>query len=249
MGKTYVKNKDLGLHRLPGPFAFFFQSFQKRKIAGKSSSNAMVRAKKMWLNLPPEKKALWLAVAKDAVKARRAEREVLLGVKEPVAGQAAERDEPVCEGAEAMPIDISFLAFTFRAINKIGEGAYGKVYKVVSRGSLREPMAAKVGIDLTHEMEIMQRVSHPSVMSAFGIGSTLVPRAAQVLIMPLGDCSASALRDSRLGFCRLTGSWLLTWQTQTCGPYRPVPPATKNPRSSCRVAWRHGRFSIKSSWD
>ncbi|CAE7238591.1 MKK5, partial [Symbiodinium microadriaticum] len=173
MGKTYVKNKDLGLHRLPGPFAFFFQSFQKRKIAGKSSSNAMVRAKKMWLNLPPEKKALWLAVAKDAVKARRAEREVLLGVKEPVAGQAAERDEPVCEGAEAMPIDISFLAFTFRAINKIGEGAYGKVYKVVSRGSLREPMAAKVGIDLTHEMEIMQRVSHPSVMSAFGIGSTL----------------------------------------------------------------------------
>ena len=179
------------------PFAF--QHFRGRRIIGKASSNAMVRAKKMWKNMPPDKKAHWHAVAKNAVKTRQAQRELLLGVKGPVARQPAEPDEPVSsEGAEAMPADISFLVFTFKAIKKIGQGAYGKAYKVVSHGSLRDTMAAKVGIDLTHEMEIMQRVAHPSVMSAFGLGSTVAPRAAQVLMMPLGDCSASAIRDSWL---------------------------------------------------
>ena len=199
MGKTYVKNKDLGLSRLAGPFCLFFQHFRGRRILGKASSNAMVRAKKTWKNMPPEKKAHWHAVAKIAVKTRQAQRELLLGVKGPVAGQPAEPDEPVSsEGAEDMPTDLSFLVFTFKAIKKIGQGACRKVYKVVSHGSLRETMAAKVGIDLTHEMEIMQRVAHPSVMSAFGLGSTVAPRAAQVLMMPLGDCSASAIRDSWL---------------------------------------------------
>ena len=119
MGKTYVKNKDLGLSRLAGPFCLFFQHFRGRRILGKASSNAMVRAKKTWKNMPPEKKAHWHAVAKIAAKTRQAQRELLLGVKGPVAGQPAEPDEPVSsEGAEDMPTDLSFLVFRVQGYQK-----------------------------------------------------------------------------------------------------------------------------------
>ncbi|CAE7767186.1 MAPK12 [Symbiodinium sp. CCMP2592] len=187
---AYVTNKSLGIKRPASDFALFMQSQKKKKIQGKSSSNAVVRASQLWSAMTVNEKKPWRERFQAIVARTQETRQRLLKPAEDEIPDLAPAAEQPVDQLQKAPRDLLWNGHRLRAVRFVDAGAYGTVY-AMSDGW--QEYAAKVcsndSRDVLEEVRRLGNLAHPHVMTIYAHMTSSLPEVAAVLVMPLGECS------------------------------------------------------------
>jgi|SouAtlMetagenome_1021521.scaffolds.fasta_scaffold16557_1 hypothetical protein len=211
--KKYFSNADLGLARAPSAFAVFCQlerqkakpPGKRRRVTGKTAVYSKESVLLKWRSLSPGQKwALGGKISAEKAASNKASRGAALGTAR---GPEDEATHETHNATSNKPGDVAeWGTLSLMVGESLGHGSYGEVY-AARDAHTKECFALKVAKqdtsaeslqDLGHEWDVLKTLSHPNIVSAYGIVVCDKDRPMNIgILMEMADGKLSTWLQSK----------------------------------------------------